>query len=317
MRTNKLYGALITFILLLATLLTGNLILTRTVSESAPPLDLDSPPTLTQLYDDETLGHDASGRSNQTIILPSQIGWEKQVWINGNQFLSHQSPFTGLLTTDSISIVDSVMITHTGNISFTLEEDWSNSLVFTAEQHISGTLIPPPIQGPGTVTWTVQNDIANTWYVLTKTFAITPSSENVDYITETLWVDDAASQPASIHLTFCQASYVLITGATFEFSPGAPMIDDTITFSGDITPSNATPPIVYTWDFGDGSPLESGAFVMHTFPSATIIIEYPVTITASNVCSSAEAQQLVTVRPYYMLMPFVSKQYPPDTGTLP
>jgi PKD repeat protein len=65
--------------------------------------------------------------------------------------------------------------------------------------------------------------------------------------------------------------------ASFQFSPAAPVINQSITFDG--TTSQSVSPIVgYSWNFGDGTSA-SGAVVSHAYSN---VASYTVTLTVTN-----------------------------------
>jgi subtilisin family serine protease/PKD repeat protein len=67
-----------------------------------------------------------------------------------------------------------------------------------------------------------------------------------------------------------------------------------------------TPPITYTWDFGDGN-MGSGETVQHTFAAAGT---YTVTVTAANGCGQATATGRLTVV-HRIYLPLVARAYGP------
>ncbi len=75
---------------------------------------------------------------------------------------------------------------------------------------------------------------------------------------------------------------VPVAGVTF--STTAAFYNHPVTLTAAITAG--TPPITYTWTFGDGSPPAVGQTVQHTFPasSITLLLPYTVTVTARNAC---------------------------------
>ena len=74
----------------------------------------------------------------------------------------------------------------------------------------------------------------------------------------------------------------------FTFDPIVPGIGQNITFYALVT---GTPPFTYEWDFGDGNH-GGGEIVNHAYMARGI---YPVTLTISNACSPATADQSVAV----------------------
>jgi len=96
---------------------------------------------------------------------------------------------------------------------------------------------------------------------------------------------------------------VAVAGADFIYTPAQPLSGQTVTFSG--TTMAGTPPIVYTWNFGDGGATATGAVVTHTFPLQTAILPYPVVMTATNACGVDVTEQIVTIRVYQVYLPMV------------
>jgi hypothetical protein len=92
----------------------------------------------------------------------------------------------------------------------------------------------------------------------------------------------------------CAACTKIIT-AYLDYSPMHPLAGQAITFTASVSPSAATPPITYTWSFG-----EVGPTVTHAFPFTTTTQVYTVSLTARNVCpSQATTDQAMTVYPDY------------------
>jgi PKD repeat protein len=79
-------------------------------------------------------------------------------------------------------------------------------------------------------------------------------------------------------------SGVGLTSVSFTYNPRTPWEGQVVNFTTDIGPSNATKPITYTWDFGDGSGQQimtssvGGDSIQHTFTQGT----YTVIVTATN-----------------------------------
>lgn len=98
-----------------------------------------------------------------------------------------------------------------------------------------------------------------------------------------------------------------VSGADFTYTPLAPLVGELVTLTG--TVAGGTPPITYTWGFGDGG-TGSGQVVAHTFPLTTTMKTYMVTMTSTNACPSmltwAEA---VTVRPRAIYLPLVLRSF--------
>jgi PKD repeat protein len=76
---------------------------------------------------------------------------------------------------------------------------------------------------------------------------------------------------------------VPLTEVSYNFIPGKPFKNEVITFTATITPSNATTPVEYVWDFDDGTVITvTQVVVTHTYLSGST---YDVVVTASNTCT--------------------------------
>jgi len=142
-----------------------------------------------------------------TIAPRPEPTWYKMVYIN--DVLTDTFPAT-VAPDDTIEVVDQMWFTYTGNVTFTLTEEWSESLrlvTYTVAGLPGGTAIVP---GYGTVLLPTDDrlifevaDNPSDWgYVVTKTFTVLSGDWETDLITETLWVDGAYPQPDSRVLRF-------------------------------------------------------------------------------------------------------------------
>ena len=83
-----------------------------------------------------------------------------------------------------------------------------------------------------------------------------------------------------------------------------------VTFTGTVA-ITSTPPITYTWDFGDGSATRVDNPITHTFPITVTAQTCTVTLTVSNTCPSQQmVEEVITVRPLYVYLPLVLRSYP-------
>jgi uncharacterized repeat protein (TIGR01451 family) len=138
--------------------------------------------------------------------------WTKEIWISDDgPFAPADSPFFGLMVTDTVTIVDMVKITDTGNITFSLVEEWSESLdlvnysVYALPGH---TLVLPGsavLPGTGVLTWTISDSPSDWTYVISKTFEVTEGYWVMDSIVESLTYEGVPVQPADIVLEFYHA----------------------------------------------------------------------------------------------------------------
>ena len=133
----------------------------------------------------------------------------------------------------------------------------------------------------------------------------------------TLQVPSNDPDEPQVNVAITLAVCVDVSGAGFIFAPAEPLMGQTVTFTGAITAG--TPPITYTWDFGDGSTLlttsgsaaQVGNPIAHVFPLTATEQTYTVVMTATNACPSQDtASHNVTVRPRYVYLPTVLRDYP-------
>ncbi len=120
------------------------------------------------------------------------IVWEKQVRVNTGAFQAYgDGPFS-VLPGDTVTVVDRVWVTATWDISFTLGEAWSPSLVWDGDgsQATTGTISSLA----DSVTWSASSVAPNAWHVLTKTWQVTESDQYADTLTETLTVEGLTIQ---------------------------------------------------------------------------------------------------------------------------
>jgi uncharacterized repeat protein (TIGR01451 family) len=95
-----------------------------------------------------------------------------------------------------------------------------------------------------------------------------------------------------------------LDGLDFTFAPGTPRIDQTVAFTATVTAG--TPPITYTWQWGDGTPVDVGSFATHQFPAINVAATYTVTLMAANACTAGAAREKpVTVWPHRLYLPLV------------
>jgi PKD repeat protein len=98
-----------------------------------------------------------------------------------------------------------------------------------------------------------------------------------------------------------------LTSADFAYAPPMPMIQSPVVFTATYTPVDASEPITYEWDFGDGQTATvSTASVQHTYANAG---EKTVKVTIKNPCTLAgmSKEATVTVAPLRVYLPLVMR----------
>jgi subtilisin-like proprotein convertase family protein len=138
-----------------------------------------------------------------------EVSWDKAVYVD-DEMVTDLDEEIAVVPTSTIVIADMVEFAPTSNISFTLTEEWSESLELVSYE----TLILPGGSSsfPGmtamlpfttTLTWSI-TDLPSDWsYVITKTFGLVTGTLVLPaYITESLWVDNAVVQEEPVVLQF-------------------------------------------------------------------------------------------------------------------
>lgn len=100
----------------------------------------------------------------------------------------------------------------------------------------------------------------------------------------------AGGNPSELEdwFTIVQVTFQEPLTAGFTFAPAAPKAKASVSFTGTSNDPTAT----YSWDFGDGSALGSGATPAHTFQAAG---SYTVTMTATSAAGTVNASKVVNV----------------------
>jgi len=124
-------------------------------------------------------------------------------------------------------------------------------------------------------------------------------------ITDSLGYSDTVLKPNLVTVT--SGCVPLVGVDILAWSPAQPVIRETVTFTATTTPVNATQPVTYTWDFGDGQDATvSTVAVQHTYAvSGTLTVG----VTAINPCTPAGVTRQVelTIDPLAVYLPLVIK----------
>ncbi len=101
-----------------------------------------------------------------------------------------------------------------------------------------------------------------------------------------------------------------LTDVAFTYVPAQPVIHSPVTFTAIITPSDATTPITYTWDFGDGvTTTVTTASVQHTY---AVSGTQTVSVTAYNRCTPAGVTSTlinIEIAPIRVYLPLILRNY--------
>jgi PKD repeat protein len=214
------------------------------------------------------------------IRPPEPAAWEKAIRVNG--VLTDTDPIS-VFPGDGVEIVDRVWVTYTVPVSFTLTEAWSDSLLMTGLVTDVGSVTWTPA-GPAVVH--ASNVAPNTWHAITKTFVITEGAWVLDFVTETLEVENVAPVDRLVRFRHVEACLPVAITALTSDSPAfvGQAMHFTATVEGDA-------PITYTWDFGGpgaGAGLD-GPTPVFTYSA---IGAYTVTLVVSNGCPSQDVASL-------------------------
>jgi uncharacterized repeat protein (TIGR01451 family) len=133
-----------------------------------------------------------------------------------------------------------------------------------------------------------------------------PSAEGVYNTTLRITSNDPDESPFDVPVILTVTTECIpASGASFEFAPQAPFIGTTVVLTGSVL--EGSEPLVYTWDFGDGSG-DVGQNVSHSYGSA---MTYTVVMTATNDCGadSTSRQVVVSQAAYDIYLPVVMRNH--------
>jgi PKD repeat protein len=152
--------------------------------------------------------------------------------------------------------------------------------------------------------WAFGDGTTGSGQIVTHTYA-----EAGDY-TVVLTVSNACATVVATHVVHVAAACEPPAGADFSWSPIAPTVGETVTFTG--TVASGTEPLSYEWAFGDGN-FGSGQTVTHAYAEAG---SYEVVLTVTNACGISTATHSIVVQPvgptyFYIYLPIVFKGHQP------
>ena len=178
--------------------------------EATVDADVPAGTVLTNMVENavDNPGSEVAETSTDVTVRGPEPTWEKEVWISGEMISG--TVYSGLKVTDTVTIVDRVSIDSRTNVTFTLVEDWSESLVLEGYELPSGSAAMPGmdvVTDTGVLTWTVTDMPNSLSYVITKTFSVADGFWVLDTIRESLNVEGAATQPDDVTVELWHAGY--------------------------------------------------------------------------------------------------------------
>jgi PKD repeat protein len=127
---------------------------------------------------------------------------------------------------------------------------------------------------------------------------IPEGAEAGDWDSFTLRVEsshDPAQQDEIMFTTTVSETCLPPANVNFTWSPSEPSVGDVMTF---VASAAGTPPLSYTWDFGDGSTSE-GEQVIYIYQQGGV---YTVTLNAANECGNASITKELSITPLMQML---------------
>ena len=125
-------------------------------------------------------------------------------------------------------------------------------------------------------------------------------------VTDSLGYSDREVKP---EVVVVRPGCTALTSVTFTYAPSQPLVQSPVVFTATYAPAEATQPVTYTWDFGDGmTATVTSATVQHTY---AITGTRTVSVTAYNPCTPAGVthQESITIAPRRIYLPLVLRLY--------
>jgi len=264
-----------------------------------------------------TKGHATMGiytrEGGGTVFNAATMGWGRGLWSQNNQDYTIVQQITrNVIDTLSSGEPPPPPIYPVEATSFTyepVEPLQGEVMTFTA------VITPPYATPPITYTWlfgdgtpvvqTTSSVISHTYDLAGSYTAVltTTNSQGQATYSETISV---ASPPPPVYP---------VEATSFTYEPAEPLQGEAVTFTAMITPSYATPPITYTWLFGDGTPvvLTSSTTISHAYSTSNT---YTVVLTTANAYGQSSHIHTVVVtsqslpepnRDHYIFLPIVTR----------
>jgi len=133
--------------------------------------------------------------------------------------------------------------------------------------------------------------------------------DQVGVFTTTLLItsNDAITPLVSLPVTLAVTdACVAVAGLDFGYDPAAPRMGQVITFTAELQQGSL--PVIFTWDFGDGSLPPSGADLLqiaHLYPATPQSQSYTAALRAHNACSISVQEQKLALAPWGLYLPWL------------
>lgn len=201
-------------------------------------------------------------------------------------------------TTLKVSLKSEDILTHT----LTISNAWEGTLSWNLAEQPEVTWLDEPVSAGEISRGATQVNI-----IFNATGLASGAYTTTLRVTSNDLHDPQVDVPVTLTVN-CQP----ISGADFSHSPAILRVGQPVTFTSVLT--TGSPPVSYTWDFGDGTAIRSGeglSVVTHTFPTTTTLQTYQVSLRTSNLCSDPPVViKSITVKPFLLYLPnlFTSKK---------
>jgi uncharacterized repeat protein (TIGR01451 family) len=206
-------------------------------------------------------------------------------------------------------------IVYTNEGAVRAEGVWiSDTLPLLLADPVDASSRPATVEHAGRViTWRLTAPLSPTlsgriWITAT----VSPDAQDGDVLVNTVGIGTATQEPGTANNTAEVSSPIgcrQVSGLAFVYSPAAPVVGQTIVFTGTAAAGSGVP-IDYTWNFGDGEQVvQTGVMTTTTFAAHAYGDgdAYVVTLTAVNVCGESRTQRTVIINPHRIYLPTIMR----------
>ncbi|RLT39139.1 MAG: hypothetical protein DWI57_10760 [Chloroflexi bacterium] len=158
-------------------------------------------------------------KRNPKITVPVHLSvepvaaWTQTVFVNSVEYTGTRL-ITGINASDTITVLDRIVVTSSGTISFSLRYGWTESLVLMATKTSQAGSNDPV----GTISsvrdgideWMVATGVSGTSYTIARTFVVAAGTKSVNRVSEHLVVEGVPQQQPQIGFTFQPMLYLYL-----------------------------------------------------------------------------------------------------------